>query len=264
MVNIYMKSLSKIILFLLLSFNIYAQTWLTPKPNTTFPNNQSVYFQTTNLFLTSFFLGGSNGASGYFIWNGQRYDDISDLAVAVSNSLAPTSIVLKIDFNSYTNTINNELISITNAIRTETTNRIASDAGISNALTFVPTNAVISYVSSTTNFISWSNTNKTWYFVVCLTNGQGAGGSFSSTNIINVSNSVVAGTTYITNFFNITNASVSTLNSTNLTQINFFNPTTIGTNNGISSTNRVVIEDPSNPGNVITQQWIFINGLRTQ
>lgn len=197
-----MKFLNTLLVYFLFVFTSLGQTWLQPPPTTKYPANQSIQYITTNLFFNSFFLGGTNGTSGYFIWNGTRIDSPADLAVAVSNSVAPSNFLYKIDFEvAYSNLLSSDA-SLSNLISVETANRVAGDAAISNQLLFVPTNAVVQYFNSLTNFLSWTNNGKTWFFNVCLTNGQGAGG-FGGTNIINITNTVIAGTTYVSNFFNI-------------------------------------------------------------
>ena len=96
-----MRKLIPIIICLcaLLGYSADAQSWLIPKPTTTYPNPQSIYYNTTNLFINSFYLGGSNGFSGYWIWNGIRLNGPQDLAVAVSNSVAPSNFVYKVDLD---------------------------------------------------------------------------------------------------------------------------------------------------------------------
>lgn len=199
-----MRKLIPIIICLcaLLGYNADAQTWLIPKPTTTYPNPQSIYYNTTNLFINSFYLGGSNGFSGYWIWNGIRLNGPQDLAVAVSNSVAPSNFVYKVDLDPVVSNLHLADLSLTNNLNQERTDRIAADLSISNILALVPTNAIIVYTNSPTNYMVWTNRDKQWYFIVCVTNG-GSGG-FGGTNIIN-----------ITNIFNTTNMFDTTINNTN-------------------------------------------------
>lgn len=72
-----MKILNALLIVFLLVATSFSQTWLQPTPTTKFYPTQSIQYITTNLFLNSFYLGGTTGTNGYFIWNGVRFNDPS-------------------------------------------------------------------------------------------------------------------------------------------------------------------------------------------
>ena len=81
-------SVNKSILFLycyiLLTISVIGQTWLEPRPNQTITPKQSYFYNTTNLFLRSFYLGGEDGFNGYFVWNGIIYRSPADFGITAS------------------------------------------------------------------------------------------------------------------------------------------------------------------------------------
>lgn len=209
-----MRKLIPIIICLcaLLGYSADAQSWLIPKPTTTYPNPQSIYYNTTNLFINSFYLGGSNGFSGYWIWNGIRLNGPQDLAVAVSNSVAPSNFVYKVDLDPVISNLHSADLSLSNGLNQEISQRLAMGLSISNYMfRYIPTNVIIVYTNSPTNYMVWTNRETQWYFIVCITNGS-SGGS-GGTNII-----------YITNTINNTNINTTTFNNTDITT-NIFNTT---------------------------------------
>lgn len=214
-----MKLLQTLFLYFALTLSVFgqAQPWLIPHPNQVIAPNQSYFYNTTNLFLRSFYLGGTDGFTGYFVWNGIKYNSPVDFGILVSNSVAPSNFVYKVDYQNDQSNTTQRIESNTTAIAVNASNimseaqfRHLADLSISNFLGHVPTNLYITYVPSPTNFMRWTNNLNNWYLDVCITNGAAGGGGYG-TNIINVTNYFQSGdvsytnTTVITNFSLVSN-----------------------------------------------------------